>query len=100
MELVPVLVHAYGVSPQVNDRSTRLCLGPDRVPHGIRVIVLKERPHPGAQLRLSDPDGNRYTWLQAELNIMLSRSRSCFVRAAGWWKLRRSHVTPASVRAM
>ena len=30
-------------------------------PKGMRVIVRKERPHPGAQLRLSDPDGHRYT---------------------------------------
>jgi hypothetical protein len=30
-------------------------------PAGMRVIVRKERPHPGAQLRLSDPDGHRYT---------------------------------------
>ena len=28
---------------------------------GMRVIVRKERPHPGAQLRLTDPDGHRYT---------------------------------------
>jgi hypothetical protein len=30
-------------------------------PKGMRVIVRKERPHPGAQLRLTDPDGLRYT---------------------------------------
>ena len=30
-------------------------------PKGMRVIVCKERPHPGAQLRLTDPDGHRYT---------------------------------------
>lgn len=30
-------------------------------PAGMRVIVRRERPHPGAQLRLTDPDGNRYT---------------------------------------
>ena len=30
-------------------------------PTGMRVIVRKERPHPGAQLRLTDPDGHRYT---------------------------------------
>ncbi len=27
----------------------------------MRVIVGKERPHPGAQLRITDPDGNRCT---------------------------------------
>ena len=30
-------------------------------PKGMRVIVRKERPHPGAQLRLTDVDGNRLT---------------------------------------
>jgi len=30
-------------------------------PRGMRVIVRKERPHPGAQLRLTDIDGNRVT---------------------------------------
>ena len=29
-------------------------------PQGTRVIVRKERPHPGAQLRFSDIDGHRY----------------------------------------
>jgi DDE family transposase len=30
-------------------------------PAGIRVIVRKERPHPGAQLRFTDLDGHRFT---------------------------------------
>jgi Transposase DDE domain group 1 len=30
-------------------------------PAGMRVIVRKERPHPGAQLRLTDIDGHRFT---------------------------------------
>jgi hypothetical protein len=30
-------------------------------PAGMRVIARKERPHPGAQLRLTDADGNRVT---------------------------------------
>ena len=30
-------------------------------PKGMRVIVRKERPHPGAQLRLTDIDGHRFT---------------------------------------
>ena len=30
-------------------------------PEGMRVIIRKERPHPGAQLRLTDPDGLRVT---------------------------------------
>jgi Transposase DDE domain group 1 len=32
-----------------------------RWPAGMRVIVRKERPHPGAQLRITDPDGMRIT---------------------------------------
>ncbi|MGW0701567.1 IS1380 family transposase [Streptomyces sp. NPDC002867] len=30
-------------------------------PKGMRLIVRKERPHPGAQLRITDVDGNRIT---------------------------------------
>jgi DDE family transposase len=30
-------------------------------PKGMRVIIRKERPHPGAQLRLTDTDGHRLT---------------------------------------
>jgi Transposase DDE domain group 1 len=30
-------------------------------PAGMRIIARKERPHPGAQLRLTDVDGNRIT---------------------------------------
>ena len=29
-------------------------------PEGTRLIVRKERPHPGAQLRFTDTDGHRY----------------------------------------
>jgi hypothetical protein len=32
-----------------------------RWPAGMRVIVRRERPHPGAQPRLTDPDGHRLT---------------------------------------
>jgi Transposase DDE domain group 1 len=35
--------------------------GPQDWPDGMRVIVRRERPHPGAQLRLTDPDGWRIT---------------------------------------
>jgi len=30
-------------------------------PSGMRVVIRKERPHPGAQLRITDHDGNRVT---------------------------------------
>ena len=39
---------------------TRL-LDLSRRPAGMRVIVRRERPHPGAQLRLTDRDGHRLT---------------------------------------
>jgi hypothetical protein len=37
--------------------------GLDGWPAGMRVIVRKERPHPGAQLRFTDIDGHRFTCL-------------------------------------
>src|SRR5205814_7785360 len=30
-------------------------------PAGARVIIRRERPHPGAQLRFTDTDGHRFT---------------------------------------
>jgi hypothetical protein len=36
-------------------------LGLSSWPTGMRVIVRKERPHPGAQLRFTDIDGHRFT---------------------------------------
>jgi hypothetical protein len=36
-------------------------LDPDSWPAGMRVIVRRERPHPGAQLRFTDIDGHRFT---------------------------------------
>jgi hypothetical protein len=30
-------------------------------PEGSRLIVRRERPHPGAQLRFTDADGHRFT---------------------------------------
>jgi hypothetical protein len=33
----------------------------DKWPAGSRVIVRRERPHPGAQLRFTDADGHRFT---------------------------------------
>ncbi|GAA4546321.1 hypothetical protein GCM10023175_28270 [Pseudonocardia xishanensis] len=36
-------------------------MNPATWPDGMRVIVRRERPHPGAQLRFTDPDGLRYT---------------------------------------
>jgi hypothetical protein len=38
-------------------------------PAGMRVIVRKERPHPGAQLRLTDADGHRLTAFATNTSI-------------------------------
>lgn len=38
-----------------------LDLAKNKWPKGMRVIVRKERPHPGAQLRITDVDGHRIT---------------------------------------
>jgi hypothetical protein len=38
-------------------RSTR----PEELPTGMRVIVRREKPHPGAQLRITDANGRRVT---------------------------------------
>jgi hypothetical protein len=37
-------------------------------PAGMRIIVRKERPHPGAQLRFTDADGNRLTAFATNTN--------------------------------
>jgi hypothetical protein len=37
-------------------------------PKGLRVIVRKERPHPGAQLRITDVEGNRITAFATNTN--------------------------------
>jgi hypothetical protein len=44
---------------------TRL-LGMDGWPAGMRVIVRKERPHRGAQLRFTGIDGHRFTVLATD----------------------------------
>ena len=56
---------AYDADGQVRDGAwvaelTGL-LDLDGWPGGMRVIVRKERPHPGAQLRFTDLDGHRFT---------------------------------------
>jgi hypothetical protein len=67
VDLIPASVWtpAYDADGGVRDgawvaEATRL-LDLSRWPPGMRVIVRKERPHPGAQLRLTDRDGLRLT---------------------------------------
>jgi len=57
----------------------------DSWPAGMRVIVPRERPHPGAQLRFTDIDGHRFTCLAtdakrgqlAELELRHRRRARC-----------------------
>jgi hypothetical protein len=59
-------------------------------PKGMRLIVRKERPHPGAQLRLTDIDGNRVTCFAtgtrrgqlSDLELRHRRSARCEDRTA------------------
>jgi len=67
LELIPadVWTPAYDAHDQIRDGAwvaelTEL-LDMSKWPAGMRVIVRKERPHPGAQLRITDVDGHRVT---------------------------------------
>jgi len=67
LELIPtdVWTPAYDAHDEIRDGAwvadlTGL-LDMSRWPAGMRVIVRKERPHPGAQLRITDVDGHRVT---------------------------------------
>jgi Transposase DDE domain group 1 len=67
LDLIPgdVWTPAYDAHDQVRDGAwvaelTGL-LDMAKWPMGMRVIVRKERPHPGAQLRITDVDGHRVT---------------------------------------
>ncbi len=67
LELIPkeVWTPAYDAHDEIRDGAwvaelTGL-LDLTRWPAGMRVIVRKERPHPGAQLRITDVDGMRIT---------------------------------------
>ena len=70
----------------------------DSWPAGTRVIVRKERPHPGAQLRFTDIDGHRFTTFAtdtkngqlADLELRHRRRARCEdrIRNAGYTGLR------------
>ncbi len=51
-------------------------------PDGMRVIVRAERPHPGAQLRFTDSNGNRLTAFATNTKAGNSRTWNCGTGAA------------------
>ena len=61
-------------------------------PKGMRVIVRKERPHPGAQLRFTDIGGHRFTCFAistkkgqlADLELRHRRRARCEDRILLW----------------
>jgi hypothetical protein len=72
-------------------------------PKGMRVIVRKERPHPGAQLRFTDIDGHRFTCLATDArhgqlaDLELRHSRRLRLRLAATWP-QASQITTAITR--
>src|SRR3977135_2330579 len=51
-----------GSRPMISTASPGRVRGsPTKWPTGSRVIIRRERPHPGAQLRFTDTDGHRFT---------------------------------------
>ena len=80
-------------------------------PAGTRLILRKERPHPGAQLRFTDADGHRVTgfltdtpngviagqlaaWSCAIANTPAWRTASAKPRPPGWPTCRSTLLTP------
>jgi hypothetical protein len=67
VDLIPagVWTPAYDAHDEIRDGAwvveLTALLDMSRWPAGMRVIVRKERPHPGAQLRITDVDGHRVT---------------------------------------
>jgi hypothetical protein len=60
-------------------------------PQGMRVIVRKERAHPGAQLRFTDIDGHRFTCSPPTRRRDSSRTWSC---GTGGGQVRGPHPGP------
>lgn len=62
-------------------------------PGGMRLIVRRERPHPGAQLRFTDIDGHRFTCFAtgtrtgqlADLELRHRRRARCEDPLAAHW---------------
>ena len=77
----------------------------DGWPAGMRVIVRKERPHPGAQLRFTDIDGHRFTAFATDTKKRPARRPGTAAPAAGPVRgpdpLRQGHraAEPAAARA-
>jgi len=65
-----------------------------RWPAGMRVIVRKERPHPGAQLRITDVDGMRITAFATNTTRERKQSTISLERACLWRLARPCSSTP------
>jgi hypothetical protein len=82
---------AWLPAPVTQNRSSRP--GPKDWPEGMRVIARRERPHPGAQLRLTDHNGWRITcfatntkgpgWTLATLEVRHRQRARCEDRIRG-----------------
>ena len=82
---------AWMPTPVTQNRSSRP--GPKDWPPGMRVIARRERPHPGAQLRLTDHNGWRITcfatntkgpgWTLAALEVRHRQRARCEDRIRG-----------------
>lgn len=82
---------AWMPTPVTQNRSSRP--GPKDWPSGMRVIARRERPHPGAQLRLTDHNGWRITcfatntkgpgWTLAALEVRHRQRARCEDRIRG-----------------
>jgi hypothetical protein len=82
---------AWMPTPVTQNRTSRP--GPSHWPEGMRVIARRERPHPGAQLRLTDHNGWRITcfatntrgpgWTLAALEVRHRQRARCEDRIRG-----------------
>lgn len=84
----PALTQGGEVDPDASVRELKVDLG-EGWPEGTRVIVRRERRHPGAQLRLWDDDGFRFcvTLTNSEGNpVELDRRHRAHARVEDWVK--------------
>ena len=64
-------------------------------PAGMRVIARKERPHPGAQLRITDIDGHRVTAFATNTTTGGRSGGRSAGKGPGIWRQRRRSDPPS-----